>query len=121
MRIKMLSVEDIQTFCEDGDQAGNLSRLQAIGGLPGVELKLKTDFKQGLTTKGDDISERRLKYGANKNPEPEANSWLDLFIESFEDTTLIVLIVSAVVSFAVGLYEDPAKGWIEVQLFCLQY
>jgi magnesium-transporting ATPase (P-type) len=36
-----------------------------------------------------------------------------MFIESFQDTTLIVLIVAAVVSFAVGLYEDPTKGWIE--------
>ena len=36
-----------------------------------------------------------------------------MFIESFEDATLIILIVSAVVSFAVGFYEDPAKGWIE--------
>jgi magnesium-transporting ATPase (P-type) len=36
-----------------------------------------------------------------------------MFIESFEDPTLIVLIVSAVVSLAVGIYEDPQKGWIE--------
>jgi Ca2+ transporting ATPase len=36
-----------------------------------------------------------------------------MFIESFADTTLIVLIVSAVVSLAVGLYEDPDNGWIE--------
>ena len=32
---------------------------------------------------------------------------------SFNDATLIVLIVAAVVSFAVGIIEDPAKGWIE--------
>ena len=36
-----------------------------------------------------------------------------MFIESFQDATLIVLIVAAVVSFIVGLIEDPAKGWIE--------
>lgn len=34
-------------------------------------------------------------------------------MESFEDTTIIVLVVAAVVSFAVGVYEDPQKGWIE--------
>jgi calcium-translocating P-type ATPase len=38
---------------------------------------------------------------------------LDLFLESFEDTTIIVLVVAAVVSLAVGVYEDPQKGWIE--------
>lgn len=36
-----------------------------------------------------------------------------MFLESFQDATLIVLIVAAVVSFVVGLIEDPAKGWIE--------
>jgi magnesium-transporting ATPase (P-type) len=36
-----------------------------------------------------------------------------MFLESFEDTTVIVLVVAAVVSFAVGMYEDPKKGWIE--------
>jgi Ca2+-transporting ATPase len=34
-------------------------------------------------------------------------------MESFEDTTIIVLVVAAVVSLAIGIYEDPAKGWIE--------
>jgi P-type Ca2+ transporter type 2C len=38
---------------------------------------------------------------------------MDLFLESFEDTTIIVLVVAAVVSLAVGVYEDPTKGWIE--------
>ena len=36
-----------------------------------------------------------------------------MFIESFEDATLIVLIVAAVVSLLVGIYEDPHSGWIE--------
>jgi magnesium-transporting ATPase (P-type) len=50
---------------------------------------------------------RRKRYGRNQFPEPESQTWLEMFIESFADTTLIVLIVSAVVSLAVGLYEDP--------------
>ena len=36
-----------------------------------------------------------------------------MFLDSFQDSTLIILIVAAVVSFAVGFYEDPSKGWIE--------
>jgi hypothetical protein len=35
---------------------------------------------------------------------------MGMFIESFEDATLIVLIVAAVVSLAVGILEDPSKG-----------
>lgn len=40
-------------------------------------------------------------------------TWIELFLECFGDTTIIVLMVAAVVSFAIGIYEDPAKGWIE--------
>lgn len=36
-----------------------------------------------------------------------------MFMESFQDTTIIILIVAAGVSLVVGLYEDPSKGWIE--------
>lgn len=36
-----------------------------------------------------------------------------MFLESFEDSTVIVLMVSAVVSLVVGLYESLATGWIE--------
>ena len=36
-----------------------------------------------------------------------------MFLGSFADATLIVLIVAAVVSLVVGVMEDPAKGWIE--------
>jgi len=36
-----------------------------------------------------------------------------LFFESFNDTTLIVLITAAVISLVIGIAEDPRKGWIE--------
>lgn len=32
-----------------------------------------------------------------------------LFWESFDDTILRVLIAAAVISLAIGIYEDPAK------------
>jgi magnesium-transporting ATPase (P-type) len=32
-------------------------------------------------------------------------SWLSIFLGSFNDATLIVLIISAVVSLAIGIYE----------------
>jgi calcium-translocating P-type ATPase len=36
-----------------------------------------------------------------------------MFVETFEDATVQVLMVSAAVSLAVGLYEDLSTGWIE--------
>jgi magnesium-transporting ATPase (P-type) len=44
---------------------------------------------------------------------PESQTWFELFLGAFEDSTVIVLVVSAVVSLAVGLYESLATGWIE--------
>jgi P-type Ca2+ transporter type 2C len=44
---------------------------------------------------------------------PDPQTWFALFVESFQDSTVIVLIVSAVVSLAVGLYESLSTGWIE--------
>ena len=60
-----------------------------------------------------DLRRRRDLFGKNEFDEPERTSWLQMFLTSFEDTTLIVLIVAAVVSLAVGLYEDLSSGWIE--------
>lgn len=36
-------------------------------------------------------------------PVPDPKTWVQLFIDSFDDTTLIILIVSAFVSLAVSL------------------
>jgi magnesium-transporting ATPase (P-type) len=36
-----------------------------------------------------------------------------MFLASFEDTTLQILIVSAIISLSIGLYENPKHGWIE--------
>ena len=81
-----------------------------LGGYKSLEKTLNTSFVNGLT--GDEMvyQDRRKKYGSNEFPAPESQSWLEMFVESFEDTTLMVLIVAAVVSLAVGLYEDPEKG-----------
>ena len=41
-------------------------------------------------------------YGRNEFCEPDRTSLFQMFLKSFEDTTLIVLIVAALVSLAVG-------------------
>lgn len=79
-----------------------------------IAKQLKTDLKKGLSgAELKDLESRRKIYGRNEFPEPPSATWFDLFLESFEDTTIIVLVVAAVVSLAVGVYEDPSKGWIE--------
>ena len=46
-------------------------------------------------------------------PPPLRSLRYELFIGAFEDTTVVILCVSALVSLAVGVYDDPATGWIE--------
>lgn len=48
------------------------------------------------------VARRKEAFGSNRLPEQEAESWLSIFMGSFNDATLIVLIVSAVVSLAIG-------------------
>jgi magnesium-transporting ATPase (P-type) len=53
------------------------------------------------------------RYGPNIFPEPPFNGFWALFVESFQDPILLILIAAAVVSFAVGLAHDPSEGWID--------
>jgi magnesium-transporting ATPase (P-type) len=83
-----------------------------------LERGLDTSFTRGLTILSDaDVKARQELYGANEFPAPEPKTWFGMFLESFEDTTVIVLCVASLVSLAVGLWEDytknTSKGWIE--------
>lgn len=109
----MLKLQQLALFNEDQDNSLNEAELNKLGGLNSLEKSLRTDFKNGLSGDEKDLEERKKLYGRNEFAEPEHQTWLQMFIESFEDATLIVLIVAAVVSFIVGIVEDPAKGWIE--------
>jgi len=107
-----ITVAEISFFLEF-DVEGNQKRVKDLGGVSGIAEKLSTNLKSGLKSDLADLDQRVNKFGENTFPKPPSQSWMEMFIESFEDTTLIILIVSAVVSFAVGYYEDPSKGWIE--------
>ena len=62
---------------------------------------LQSDVTHGLPAESN-LEERAQHFGRNWMPVPDPKTWLELFIDSFEDTTLIILIVSAIVSLAVG-------------------
>lgn len=44
---------------------------------------------------------------------PDSKSLFSIFVASFDDTTLQILIVSAIISLSIGMYENPKHGWIE--------
>ena len=46
-------------------------------------------------------------------PPKESETLLQLIWEALQDKTLIMLIVAALVSLALGIHENPSTGWIE--------
>ena len=76
---------------------------------------LKTDLKKGITTLNKQEMEWRINtYGTNKPPPEKPLRIIDFILECFEDPTLKVLLISAVVSLVIGLLKEGLKtGWIE--------
>ena len=106
-----ITARELMTMNEDGQTKENLARLQELGGVEALCSALRSSPTAGISTA--DLNKRASEFGHNSMPVPEAKTWLELFFASFQDTTLIILIVSAVVSLAVGFYGDPKSGWIE--------
>ena len=90
---------------------GNLSQLGAAGGLPSLLNLLGTDEDYGVpdTT----VEKRRDLFGSNTLPASPRKSFFQLFIDTFDDATLQILIVAAIVSLVIGIYDDPATGYVE--------
>lgn len=68
-----------------------------------VEKELQTDVKKGLTT--EEARKRQEKYGLNELKAKKEKSLFQKFIEQFKDFSIIVLIIAAIVSGAVGIAQ----------------
>lgn len=89
----------------------NKENLTALGGLEVLSSKLGVNLHKGLTSQ--QVIESRLKFGTNVFPESPMRTFFELFLESFEDIILMILIGASVVSLVVGMIEHPETGWIE--------
>mmetsp|Transcript_30436 Transcript_30436/g.40201 ORF Transcript_30436/g.40201 Transcript_30436/m.40201 type:complete len:1034 (-) Transcript_30436:191-3292(-) len=106
-----ISVKDIEQITQPQQKEENLASLKKLGGVEGLCKKLQSNLTQGIQSNDED--ERMQLFGRNKLPQPPPTSWFQLFFDSFNDATLIILIVSAIISLVIGVYDDPKKGWIE--------
>ena len=66
-----------------------------------VEQKLGTDLKKGLSS--DEVVKRQEKYGFNELKAAKKKTLLQRFLDQFKDFSIIVLIIAAIVSVAVGI------------------
>ncbi len=58
---------------------------------------------QGL--RSSDVETQRQKYGRNLLTPPEREPWWKLFLEKFDDPVIRILIIAAVVSIGVGIFQ----------------
>ncbi|WFD07628.1 P-type Ca(2+) transporter [Malassezia vespertilionis] len=87
----------------------DIDRLHNMGGTAGLMKGLETDPNMGLCTdkcEGTMLDERRRVYGSNNLPQRKSKSLPMLMWLALQDKVLILLIVAAIVSLALGLYQD---------------
>mmetsp|Transcript_4183 Transcript_4183/g.8680 ORF Transcript_4183/g.8680 Transcript_4183/m.8680 type:complete len:1096 (+) Transcript_4183:199-3486(+) len=107
--------DNLLRLCQTVNQAqastSNLKSLKDLGGVKGLASALFTDLSRGVEL--PTVEARRDAFGPNSLPSAPRKSFVELFIDTFDDATLQILIVSAVVSLAVGMYDDPTAGYVE--------
>lgn len=68
-----------------------------------VEKELETDMIKGLNTK--QVQQKRKEYGLNELTTGKKKGIVQRFLEQFKDFSIIILIIAAIVSGAVGIAE----------------
>ena len=69
-----------------------------------VEEKLQTDAEKGLSQ--EEIARRQEKYGFNELKSQQKKTLVQRFLEQFKDFSIIILIIAAIVSGAVGIAQN---------------
>jgi P-type Ca2+ transporter type 2B len=83
--------------------------LNKHGHIEGICQKLKTNSKTGLSSSNNaDLEARVTQYGRNEIPPKPPKSFWFLMWEALQDTTLIILIVCAVISLVLSFYHDSS-------------
>ena len=107
--------KSILDLCESVNQAqatsSNITALKNAGGTAGIAKALISDISRGIEL--GSLEMRREHLGENSLPSSPRKSFFELFVDTFDDATLQILIVSAFVSLAIGMYDDPTAGYVE--------
>eukprot|EP00735_Rhodelphis_limneticus_P008892 TRINITY_DN2361_c0_g1::TRINITY_DN2361_c0_g1_i1::g.20875::m.20875 TRINITY_DN2361_c0_g1::TRINITY_DN2361_c0_g1_i1::g.20875 ORF type:complete len:1035 (-),score=144.87,sp/P54678/ATC1_DICDI/46.38/0.0,E1-E2_ATPase/PF00122.15/1.1e-64,Cation_ATPase_C/PF00689.16/2.6e+03,Cation_ATPase_C/PF00689.16/3e+02,Cation_ATPase_C/PF00689.16/7.1e-43,Hydrolase/PF00702.21/4.4e+03,Hydrolase/PF00702.21/7.3e-27,Hydrolase_like2/PF13246.1/2.8e-18,Hydrolase_like2/PF13246.1/1.2e+04,HAD/PF12710.2/2.9e-14,Cation_ATPase_N/PF0069 len=106
-----LTVEDLLEL----KSAGDVAKLEALGGIRGIAQKIGSDIENGLSKEEIEcnFAQRRAIFNMNVYPEPDPASFIALFIDALKDPTLMILGGAALVALAAGIVEHPSIGWIE--------
>ena len=76
--------------------------LQQYGGVAGISNLLKTNLEKGIHGDDADLLKRRNAFGSNDYPRKKGRSFWMFMWDACKDLTLIILMVAAAASLALG-------------------
>ncbi len=84
-------------------EAKDTRLVDELGGVQAIAQNIGSDVEKGLLSISDhDLDQRKQKYGVNKMERKAPPSIFELFMEAMKDTTIIVLLIAAVISITIG-------------------
>ncbi|XP_065620267.1 calcium-transporting ATPase 10, plasma membrane-type-like [Quercus suber] len=81
----------------------NVAALLECGGVKGLSDSLKTNLEEGIKGDNDDLLKRKYEFGPNIYPWKKGRSFWMFLWDAWQNPTLIILIVVAVASLALGI------------------
>ncbi|KAF7843134.1 Calcium-transporting ATPase 9, plasma membrane-type [Senna tora] len=100
-----------------GDFSVGLEELVSMSkdhNVKGLSNLLKSNPERGINGHDADLLSRKTAFGTNTYPRKKGRSLLRFLWEAWQDLTLIILIIAAAVSLALGIKtEGPEEGWYD--------
>ncbi|KAF7837972.1 calcium-transporting ATPase 8, plasma membrane-type [Senna tora] len=92
----------------------NIEALQQYGGARGLSDLLKSNIEKGIHGDDADLGKRRNAFGSNNYPRKKGRSFLLFMWDACKDLTLVILMVAAAASLALGIKSEGIKeGWYD--------
>ncbi|QCD80324.1 Ca2+-transporting ATPase [Vigna unguiculata] len=102
--------EQLSSISRDRDT----TTLRECEGVVGLSNLLKTNLEKGIRGDDADLVIRRNAFGSNNYPRKSGRSFLTFMWDACKDLTLIILMVAAMASLALGIKsEGIQEGWYD--------
>ncbi|KAK9697194.1 hypothetical protein RND81_08G020600 [Saponaria officinalis] len=105
-----ISQDELAAMSKEHD----LSAFQHFGSATGLAQKLKSNLDKGISGSDEELLERKNIFGSNTYPQKKGRSFWRFLWEACQDLTLVILMVAAVASLALGIKSEGIKeGWYD--------